>query len=519
MSKVLKSSSDFKPNYRIAKLSALGILGFILGCVFLFYPESGEDKKSIFHEILYTPKGIVSKPIEESIPFVESQSRKLSIEKKTNVVLLNTSTKKDSLNERNAAIDEQLAVNKKDLEQLKSYKNSYDQTSLADTSSYKRLNNALHFQINYDSIYRWDSRFVNHNDTAFVTSHAFKDPNISFSLLGSDTLTVKKYSSDVEFITKYPSAGIWLLLVLSYCSFLFIAISTSIYLKNKIVELFKFHDIKGLSTYDYYWVSLFTFLTLLLLSTIWKKTFYDDEIIKSLFFIKSLNVSMRLIIVLGYLGGSFCLAGFIHTAAMLSYFAKNIKTKTTVISQKKEEIIKQVDKISKENQLAGSDMTEQQATEISNNQNTLDEEQEKHSKDKIIIESLVSFFNSYFVLSAIILSLMVLCTGALFSTINSLDFVKLLEDDWGYSPVRTDFIYLYGGLYTIILLLVYIPAKMRFSEINVATEGGGEIKTQTSNGKWYEFLKNPFGQFKDVLIAASPLLASLIQSLFDLIFN
>jgi hypothetical protein len=103
--------------------------------------------------------------------------------------------------------------------------------------------------------------------------------------------------------------------------------------------------------------------------------------------------------------------------------------------------------------------------------------------------------------------------------VNSLDFIKLPDDDWGYSPARTDFIYLYGGLHTIILLLVYIPAKMRFSEINIGEEGASTNEKKTGDDKWYNILKNPFGQIKGVLIAASPLIASLVQALFDLLFN
>lgn len=192
---------------------------------------------------------------------------------------------------------------------------------------------------------------------------------------------------------------------------------------------------------------------------------------------RSLTTSMAMVTVLGYLGGAFCLAGFIHTAAMLGYFTRQINRAAIE---------------------AGPSATASTALT---------------TEQKIYI-GLQSAFQTYFILSAVILSLLVLTTGALFSTVNSLDFVKLLSDDWGYSPARTDFVYLYGGLHTVILLLVYIPAKMRFSEITIKG-----VPDAPPHGKWFDTIKSPFGPLKEVLIAASPLLASVVQSMVDIFFN
>jgi hypothetical protein len=95
--------------------------------------------------------------------------------------------------------------------------------------------------------------------------------------------------------------------------------------------------------------------------------------------------------------------------------------------------------------------------------------------------------------------------------VNSLDFLKLLINNWGYQPVGNDFIYLYGGLYTIILLLVYVPAKMRFSEVDMPDN---DQPTTTLIDKF----KNPIGKISGLLVATSPLLVSIIQSLFDILF-
>jgi hypothetical protein len=219
---------------------------------------------------------------------------------------------------------------------------------------------------------------------------------------------------------------------------------------------------------------------------------------------KSWKISLRLMMALGYIAGAFCLAGFIYKAAMLGYFVKTIKTKKKEIEKQQAELKKVTDSNAPQ---AVIDTT---AAALGDNQTA-------NSKDKAIYQSLYTSFHTYFILSATILSLMVFCTAGLYTTINSLDFVKLLQDDWGYSPARTDFIYLYGGLHTLILLLVYIPAKMRFSEINLGAEPA--TNGNPDSEKWYDFLQNPFSHLKELAIAASPFLASLIQSLFDVAFK
>lgn len=495
----------FKPDYRIALLSVLGILGFITGCIFIFYSDLYSFRKvdSVFHEITYIPKNIVGKPIVNAIDSLQ----KINIERQTQKIINENSKPVESieqnvLTKENLILEEKVNIDKENIKQFKVYYNSLEFTSIRDTSSFKRLNSALHFMVDPKLLKEWNRSFYKEDKTSFKTKYAFKDPKITYSLVGTGILQIIPATSDIEFITKYPSAGVWVLLILIFCSFSFIAISTSIYLNKQIVKLFAGYNITGLTGISYFYVVITIFLILLLLVFIWNKTFYDVEVVENFFFMKSLPITLSLVQILGYIAGSFCLAGFIHTAAMLGYFAKDISVRKK--------------KIETQNKLDISEVIKNCETNSESNQDELTLLRNIQLENKKIYISLYDFFNTYFVLSAIILSLMVLCTGALFSTVNSLDFVKLITDDWGYSPARTDFIYLYGGLHTVVLLLVYIPAKMRFGEIDIV---GEDVKPQQANSKWFDFLKSPFSQLKNVLIVTSPFLASLIQSLFDLVFK
>jgi hypothetical protein len=238
----------------------------------------------------------------------------------------------------------------------------------------------------------------------------------------------------------------------------------------------------------------------------WRVCFNDEVMIKALFFMRTFTNSMYMVMGIGYITGSCCLAGFIYIASALGYFSRSVKVKA-----KAQKIIMQTNLI---------DQNDQEDTAVKAKLNDLEVAK---ARDHEIYDKLINYFNTYFILSAIILSLLVLCTGALCNTINSLEFVKMLTKEWGYSPVRPDFVYLYGAMHTIVLLLVYIPAKMRFKEIQLPpiTVPGttGDTVSPKENSKWFDLLKTPFGQLKDVLVVASPLLASLVQSLFDLLFK
>ena len=145
-----------------------------------------------------------------------------------------------------------------------------------------------------------------------------------------------------------------------------------------------------------------------------------------------------------------------------------------------------------------------------------DEEEAKHKEYADQFRKLLGFFHRYFILSAILLSLVVLCTGALYNAANSLSFVKLLRINWGYSPAGGDAVYLFGGLFTAILLLVFLPAKMQFGDVQLDLPRDANEHDDDDGGKWYGMLEQPFSWLKGGLIAASPFLSGLIQNLLGL---
>ncbi len=524
MSTDTTSEKKFEPDFQIAKLSGFGIIGFIIGCLFIFYDDllTIGKRDSVFHEISYQPRVYVDSIVSATIDSLSEEI--IKTKNKLNEYPHSDTSKKikgeiDSLSKKVSS--DTILITK-----ISTYNKHYENLSIVDSGGFIELNKVLHFQITPDSIKRWDESFSKKEfkikikngkketviliDKIIIDSVKcyLKDPLLRFKMERMVKIEAKKFGSDIDFITKYTSAGIWLILVLIFCSFCFISIPTCIHYKRKISMIFSNENQIELNG-KYYIITLITAIVFGFMAFIWNRTFYDDDIVKNLFFMKHLNVSMTWVIILGSLTGAFCLSGFIYSASMVKFFADPVVEERNNIETLKVDLA---------NLKAIIPETEERKQAIASKQNLLEAANKKLSTQESDFKKLTNIFQNYFLLAATILSLMVLCTGALFTTINSLDFVKLLADDWGYSPVRNDYIYLYGGLYTVILLLVYVPAKMRFKEVDADVWGNKGAST-TENAKWQDLLKDPFGKIKDVLVATSPLLVTFIKSLFDILFN
>jgi hypothetical protein len=459
------------PDYRIAHLSAVGFIGLLVGFLILSWHDitrsDNGDPLSNFHEISYQPRLIVARAFGNVVDSLDKNIQ-------TNRDLVKARPTDAKLTEWKNKINEDSALRKT----LTGYKRYYEDASPADSLSFTELNKLLHFNITIDSLRKWDDSFTASGGDHWRNTARFwiKLPGMPPKFTYSDTtsFSIARPASDMEFGSRYPAVGLWILFLLVFCSFCFIAISVSLYFKNRVLDIFYQVDgIDGPSRTTFHLVWALTLAALFCMIFIWRRSFNDEVMIKPIFFMRGFQTAMNGMMFIGYLAGACCLAGFLHTASMLGFFARRIKEYKEADKQKLEA-----------------------------------------ERDLAIYNKLKKYFDNYLLLAASILSLLVLCTGTLFSTVNSLDFVKLLSDDWGYSLVSPDYIYLYGALNSFVLLLAYIPASFSFSEI--------ELEPTTPKGEkrgWQDILKIPMSRLGDVFIAASPLLAGIVQSLFETMFK
>ncbi|HEV2481558.1 MAG TPA: hypothetical protein VGS79_17930 [Puia sp.] len=465
--------SRFKPNYQITIISGCGLAGIIVALLVLSL-EKKPATGSVFHEVGYFPKDVVNRAIQHLT---------------------------DSL--RNVGDSAALVA-------LNNDRLYYDDSTLTDTNALRIVNTWVHFGIRPNRVAQWDSAYRVQGDGWRDSVHyyaRFPVGNRQFVYRGVAPFRIITYKSNIQFMTKYPGAASWVFLMVILCGFCFIAIPACIYIMEQVMAIFRQEerpDQRG------YWVAtpivagcLILFLVVLFF------TFSDEPPVKDLYFMRTLGNFLWVANVLGCISGAFCLAGFIHSASMLGYFADKVNTQTTRVREQREEVKKTLVTQQVAPGAAASPV-EVKAMETS------DAEEAKHKEYADQFRKLLGFFHRYFILSAILLSLVVLCTGALYNAVSSLAFIKLLTVNWGYSPASGDAVYLFGGLFTAILLLVYLPAKMQFGDVQLRLPDDAG-RRYDDDDKWYGFLEQPFGWLRGGLIAASPFLSGLIQNLLGLL--
>lgn len=504
--------SKLLPDLKIAKLAAIGLGGLLFGCVVIFWSDTwtlGKYKSgSVFHEIKFNAREILTARLPAKMEAKEAAIRKAKGELEVVDTVLNNKdslvkakTDKPSLEKLSAErlrLVETIEAYKKQLVSLRQLQEAAS-NARTDSKNISIVNNALRLSIEPDAFFAMVNRPVSPLPKVLgPVPVLIRDTANKVEIAESETLPVIESVSDIRFINKYPAAGVWLLLQLAFFSFSAVAVAMCHRTSLKVPSIIDEKQVMGRANRSYLTICLFVAIAITICLIIWVATFYDEDIIQPAYFMANLDCVINVVTAVGYLAGVACLGGFIYTSGMLAYFSKKVKAKGVVY---KTAWAAMVDSKTKAADLPVA-VTDTVKKEVEN--------------DLIIFRGLKSCFETYFLFAATILTLMVLCTGSLFTLTNSLDFIKAVTASWGYSPAQADFVFLYGGLHTLLLLLVYIPARMRFAETNLELDKNA---VPTDNKKLVDLLKSPLSELKGMLVVTAPLLGSLIQTLINAFFS
>ncbi|HEX3934244.1 MAG TPA: hypothetical protein VHW43_06160 [Puia sp.] len=502
----------FKPNYQITIISGCGLAG-IIAALFFLSVEKGPATGSVFHEVGYFPKEVVDRAIQHFTDSLHEAIKEYRVKKR---VYQQAAGQKLAADSADVALDSianfsrHITADSISLIALNDDMLYYEDSTLTDTNALRIVTTWAHFGLRPDQIVQWDSAYQEagsswHDSVRYYAR--FPVGNRQFVYKGVAQFKIVSYKSNFQFMAKYPDAATWIFLMVLFCGFCFIAIPACIYIMEQVLKIFKQEERPNQKGY---WVAMpIVTGSLILFLLVLFHTFNDEPPVKDLFFMRTLGNLLSFVNVLGCIAGAFCLTGFIHSASMLGYFSDKVKKQTTKVRVQREEVKKSI--VSSQ-AAPGAPMAAGEAKAIE----CSDQEEAKHKEYADQLRKLLGFFHRYFILSSILLSLVVLCTGALYNAANSLSFLKLLLVNWGYTPAGGDAVYLFGGLFTAILLLVFLPAKMQFGDAQLQlTPDAGEHDDDDS--KWYGLLEQPFGWLKGGLIAATPFLSGLIQGLLGLL--
>jgi hypothetical protein len=460
---------------KLLGVSLAGILGMIVGILLLFYNDlrSPFTTQAIFHEIVYDPAAIVRPIAQDSIEALEKRliqvlTRQVFYEKED--------TKKDSvdrLNE-NVAREKDSIVNA-----LKVYRSYLDYTynQQRDSIAFKQLNKALYFDLRPSDVDRMDKTLLKaHADFTHDIRYDFRPAGLNVTIRGQTRFALKRPSSDVWFITGNNAAGIWALFIIIFCTICFMALPVCFQYLSAIKICYGTNERRRSYIHIYWW----TFCAMLLVLTLMWLTFYDSPPVRDLYILDSLWTSLFGVMIIGYAAGGGCFAGFVYAGYRLDSLHS---------------------------------MAQQQAEQLSAAGNDPAKVSQVRQVELKAYNSILGYFNGYFIIAAVILSFLVLCVGALYQAVNNQSFVKLLTDDWGYSPVPQHFIYLYGAVHTLLLLIFYLPTKLSFRTlVKMPAVTGSDLASRSR-------IKNPVNKLGEVLIGTLPLLASIVPPLIDFLFG
>ena len=113
--------------------------------------------------------------------------------------------------------------------------------------------------------------------------------------------------------------------------------------------------------------------------------------------------------------------------------------------------------------------------------NTTDE---KNVNTNFIIKrfnAITRLFNRMLVTTSIYLSLIVLSLGVLYHSVNEMEFINKLADDFNISPVADYQVMLIGIMCTTIILLFFFPAKIQLINYEKAIKKLIKSKTDAEN--------------------------------------
>jgi len=129
------------------------------------------------------------------------------------------------------------------------------------------------------------------------------------------------------------------------------------------------------------------------------------------------------------------------------------------------------------------------------------------------------YFNVLVWMAALVLSVAVLWTGSLFSSINSMDVFIYYRSLTNSNYLSGDFVYLYGGLHTILLLIYVLPVKFKIYNMNMTIpeleSGNGEGGAKQAK----TVLSGVVTTLGNILLVTSPVLASFIENIIKSLFN
>ncbi len=426
-------------------LTFMTLLCFFAGTYYVL-----EYKDIVFHEIDYSPGAIA----DSILAAYDNDAAVLPAPYDTADMQLI----RDEIRYRRHLIDKlpDSAVNKMLVDkQLLIFKDSFKTQCLVrffygDTADWMRVRNSRG-----GGPWSWVNRSLVWWDYYFSYSYKYGKAIDPYHLRKPVRMNVRNYRENIDFFTKYPGFLLWALLIILQFG-LFPVLSLCAW-----VLVFDFKK-RFPQIYHHKWVTLrYTILSGAILSiftVIVFNAFFNPNLIQNGLFHRTMSEIMISVSVLTCVAGNACFTGF-----ML---------------------------------ISGSRFRVQTVDSVTDH-------------DINLLNEMNGLFSKLLGIASIVLCIIVLTTGALYNSLNKMDFIKKITSDLGYSPLGYHYAILFATLCSIILLLFFIPAKMRLITIEDRLRKIDPTETRISQSA------DVLGVTKSILVVGLPLITGFIQTILS----
>lgn len=435
-------------------------LGFIYAII-LLYPKDG--KQYTFHQLqLQNKKELVLTVINNRIAALDKATAEVTMRKPATSIDLTTTEQKK------AAADA-----------FKSWSDSLRTIATLKGNALAEQNRLRHF--NTDTSLNAYTRYFSADRESFlnaINSFPDKDSMIQVPVSMYDTcsfissapfitqanLQLKKQSQTLmNWVNSNGSFGLWFVFSLAQMSmwFLFAVLLTGIVRStNGIAPALSF-NLKNAAFF-----SILPFLVILVFAWLLYYKLIDGYVIPDAFFMQGYNSHMLWYGVVGYMVALLCFSGYLFLSNKLELLNDNAQSKRLTITS---------------NQQLADDYTK-----------------------------LAKAFDNSFLLSAIILSVFVLWMGIQFNGINSTEAMRFYRQLSGKPLLNPDFVYLIAILHSMLLLVFYVPVRLRFNSLEIQQQNAA-AKAATPNNK--KLLSSLWDSISTVLVTASPIIVTVIEKI------
>jgi len=287
----------------------------------------------------------------------------------------------------------------------------------------------------------------------------------------SDDLKLRQNKRDkiMDFLTDYPIFGFWIVFTIAQMSFWFLLyplLYGNLYnLKGRLGEYFDISAKKIAVN------AVLPIIVTLIVCVVFYFLLADTRVINDAYFLTHYNAKIYIYGIPGYIAIIFCFSSYLTLADQV-------------------------------------DSMNDKANELK-----LNRTDDGALDSKYLI--LKAAFDMSFFCSGLILSFFVLWAGITANAINVTEIAEFYENLAGKPLIPNDFIYLMGLFHTCILLIFYLPVKLKFDNLSITQSPGPENdKKNSRSNAFYKNLTDNLGTF---LVTTSPLLAGFVHTLLNLI--